>query len=71
MNRCRGCAAKVRWVTTASGRKMPVDPDPVRPDGERLFVWPDGEVGRTHPGFTSGYVSHFATCPKAGSFRKR
>jgi len=39
---CRGCGAKLYWIVTQAGKRMPVDPDG---------------------------TSHFATCPKADSFR--
>jgi hypothetical protein len=41
---CRGCSARVYWIVTTGGRRMPVNPDG---------------------------VSHFATCPSAGDFRKK
>jgi len=76
---CRSCRAPVRWVVTAAnGRRMPLDPDPVK-DGN---VWIDGmqdgvplvkvalcadDVPRNVP---IRYVSHFVTCPDAAEWRK-
>lgn len=55
---CRGCGAGVLWAVTAAGKKMPLDPKPVSGiDVE------SGEVRRVR-------VSHFATCPNAGDFRR-
>lgn len=55
---CRGCGAGVLWTVTAGGKKMPLDPKPVSGiDVE------SGEVRRVR-------VSHFATCPNAGDFRR-
>lgn len=54
---CRGCQAPILWVTTPTGRRIPLDPQPV------LAL-----VGQGH---VLGRVSHFATCPKANSFRRR
>jgi len=77
---CRSCRAPVRWcITAATGKRMPVDPDPV-PDGNIFVHHIEGgtpiievtlshdEVPRSVP-FT--YVSHFVTCPAADSWRKQ
>jgi hypothetical protein len=60
---CAYCPAKIRWVTTASGRPMPVDATPLtvvildRPrDGWRFNRRPWARVAQA-------YVPHFATCP--------
>lgn len=50
---------------------MPVDPEPVQVDGVKLLIFPDGVMAKTHLGFTTGSVSHFATCEKAQSFKKK
>ena len=47
------------------------------PGGQAVIVTEDGRVSKGRdavifaPGKTRGYVSHFATCPKAGEMRKR
>ncbi len=79
---CKGCGKKILWTTTKAGRPMPCDPEIVRfrpmtrfgPDqGPEKFMTPEGLVRRgirDPEGTMEGYVSHFATCPKAGEFRK-
>lgn len=55
---CRGCGAHIVWIRTKAGRLNPCDPK------ELAVVTEAGEVVR-------GRVSHFATCPRAGEFRRR
>lgn len=69
----RGCGAPVRWVRLASGRWVPLDPEPVL-DGN-IVVGPDGTAsyltksdGEVDP--TRRFVSHFATCPQSRHYRK-
>jgi hypothetical protein len=54
--RCRTCNAKIIFLETASGKRMPVDSDTVEPDDETF----DG----------SRHASHFAVCPAANQHRK-
>lgn len=81
MARCKACGAKIVWVKTAVGRVMPCNPEKVlywqtRSGGQRV-VTPSGDVVSavlyglpgTHTGI--GYISHFATCPGADTFRRR
>lgn len=56
-SRCRGCAKEIRWATLPTGKKVPLDPQPV------LALLAEGHV-------ELGRVNHFATCPKAESFRR-
>ena len=58
-----------------SGRPMPCDPEIIRftKGGTQAYVTPDGFVIHGTPkqdGELMGYISHFATCPKANGFRK-
>lgn len=70
---CRKCAAPLRWVLTAKKHPMPIDYSPV--DGGNIVFVAPGEVaylGKSQGGPRAGqdtYVSHFATCPFAKSFR--
>lgn len=75
---CKGCGARIIWIRTANGKQIPCDPEriPYRTDlhnGDLKLIDP---VGRLCVGFLDvdsdryGYVSHFATCPVAGKFRK-
>ena len=61
---CRSCKAEVYWIVTASGKRMPIE---CAVDGG-LSPWKgvpgDGDMaGRG--------ISHFATCPQAGTWRQR
>jgi len=73
---CRSCHAPILWVTTPSGKKMPLDPDPVdHADGSALFVYcGDNEVRPSTKGDRLSdaveYASHFSTCPDAGQWRE-
>ena len=77
---CRWCGADIAFIKTIAGKSVPVDAECVsfspNEKGPCLFVMPDGTTKR---GFKTneekgdsefGYVSHFATCPEAGKFRK-
>lgn len=73
---CRSCGATVYWVTTGSGKLMPVDPPGTHPK-PNLEVWRDlqtGELhlGNPHPDSTvRRTTSHYATCPDADDWRTR
>lgn len=54
--RCRSCRARIIWLATAAGRKMPVDADTVEPEDE---VFEQGK-----------HVSHFSTCPDGDKWRR-
>ena len=56
---CKGCGAEIIW-RRLSGRWHPCDP-------KKFTIVIDEDGGR----LVSGYESHFATCPKAGEFRKQ
>jgi hypothetical protein len=67
MGTCRGCGAEVIWCKTAKGKSMPLDAVPFSEGNIRIV---DGVANYGDKG-TGPYVSHFATCPKAGDWRKR
>ena len=81
MPKCRACGAPISWIKTRSGRVMPVNAMGERykpePEGKALFVTKDGRVerGTRYPdrnlNVCIGYISHFATCPKAEEMRKK
>ena len=76
MATCKGCGKKIIWIG-----KMPCDPDQIiyrqEKRGNLKVVTQNGEVlsavlfdnPETATGI--GYISHFATCPKADQFRRR
>lgn len=74
MATCKKCFAEIKWITTAAGRYLPVDPGEV--SGVDLkeidtLITPDGEIlkGKNAvEGF--GYIPHWATCPNAEEFKK-
>jgi len=81
---CRACGAEIGFIKTVAGKTMPVNAEAVyfipESTAKDVFVMPDGTV--THGRATTenaeplavepviGYISHFATCPKADFFRK-
>lgn len=79
---CRACGARIMFLKTAAGKTMPVDEKGTFflevKDGPELFVLGDGTTARgqrvspeqREDADRFGYVSHFATCPKADQFRK-
>ena len=76
---CRGCGQEIIWIRMKSGKAMPCDPElmAVYEGGKKTFVSEEGQIltGTAHKDIGGkllghGRVSHFATCPKAGSFRK-
>lgn len=79
--KCRGCGAPIVFVKTTAGKQMPCNPGRVpfwiKKNGSGRVVTLSGEVlscefdgpRSTVSGF--GFVSHFSTCPNAGSFRKK
>lgn len=82
--KCRSCGAKLEWIETASGRKMPCNEDQVyyteNPKGKDKVVTPDGQVlrcdiipedGPLDQATGWGYQPHWATCPDADKFRKK
>ena len=77
---CRACGQQIMWIKTTAGKAMPVNPlaTPYWPaeGAAGKIVTPDGSVVSCHFDGTRenakfGYVSHFATCPAAGSFRRK
>lgn len=71
MSTCRSCGARITWLETAGGKKIPVDEDPV-PDGNIIVVGKMAHVlGKGQETTEPRYVSHFVTCPQAGEWRGR
>ena len=77
---CRGCGRPIIWIRTGGKKSMPCDPEPVTywqtPGGCQKIVTRNGEVlsaelnGPEDKATGVGYISHFATCPKADMFRR-
>lgn len=83
---CKGCGAEIRWIQLKStGRKMPVDPEPVwvlpgvgrntfiREDGGTVIGSRIGDAWDDDPDANTvqAYESHYASCPVGGQFRTR
>ena len=78
---CRACRAPIGFIKTVAGKTVPVDAEGVNflpdPNGKELFVLIDGSTQRgtrveeESNSSQIGYISHFATCPKAEQFRRR
>ncbi len=75
MSTCLSCHAPIVWALTASGKRLPVDPDPVA-EGN-LAIGPEDPprvryLSKSDTVCTSEWrgVSHFATCPDAKLHRK-
>jgi hypothetical protein len=72
--RCRTCGARVLWVVTERGNKMPLDADPdpagrfVLADGDPPLAVYVGEGSAARPG-EGRYQSHFASCPDSKKWR--
>lgn len=77
---CRSCGAPILWTATPAGNSIPLDAEP-RADGNVRLGWVGGvevaivlnDPAERAAGQIAGpmFVSHFATCPDADSWRKR
>lgn len=71
-SKCRSCGFPIWWATLPSGKLSPFDVEPVHEGGFHL----EGDPLRATPVAPllrrgkKGWVSHFATCPHAGDWRK-
>lgn len=74
--RCNSCGAPIRWVETPTGKRMPLDPEPVvggnieiGDDGiARVFGKAEADVRAANGDLL--HKSHFATCPTASQHRQ-
>lgn len=81
MAKCKGCGAEIIWIMSPAGKVIPCDPIEVpywkRSKANGKIVTPNGEViscelyGDPETVTGIGYVPHWATCPKAGEFRRK
>lgn len=85
MAKCRSCDAEITWAWTTGGKKMPVDTEPNPNRGNLVLLRshdPDGPLVLALSDLTQEariaaarhevlYVSHFATCPEAATWRER
>lgn len=73
MSPCKKCGKPMRWVDTATGSHLPIDPDPV-PDGN-IMLLENGlctivPLEERAACVAPLFKSHFATCPSASEFRR-
>ena len=72
---CRSCKAFVRFIrSTKSGKNIIVNADPVTSDGTNprlALVLETGVVMRNPPKGTTGWITHFATCPNANEWKRK
>lgn len=74
---CRSCKAPIFWATTSQmGRKVPVDVEP-RSDGNIIIEGDPSDdngvakyIEADNPYTGPRYVSHFATCPQAKTWKR-
>lgn len=79
MARCKSCGANIKFIRLKSGKWNPVDIEKhsiiIDDAGKEVLITEDGDVIRGRLASyedganRSGYISHFATCPQASSFR--
>lgn len=77
MPTCRSCGADIEWVRTSKGN-MPLDLEP-NPAGnavvhsrDRITVYPSAErAAAAGVRLEDLRISHFATCPESGAWRRR
>lgn len=77
---CDSCSAQIAWAVTDTGKAMPVDLEP-SPRGNVILavkntVLHAGVLGvnraaGARQGGQQLHLSHFATCPYAGQYRRR
>lgn len=84
--KCRSCGQPILWVQMASGRSMPLDPEPTETGTIIIHMGPaigmekgrvqtkeetEDRLRRKEPAARVAYVSHFATCPEAQTWRTK
>jgi hypothetical protein len=71
MSQCRSCHAPVFWVLTETGKRMPLDADPV--SGGKMILYDNNTRARVAKNGEPGprYMPHFATCPQVDDWRPK
>lgn len=76
---CNGptCTARIRWVITLAGARMPLEPQP-DPDGNVIAVrLEDGSIrarvltGAELPAQQTAWMPHWRNCPDSPEYRRR
>lgn len=71
---CRGCGQEIVWIKTVSGKSIPCDPKVIIFEegfGRRTLVTDNGVVIARPKIGEAGREPHWATCPKASSFKTK
>ena len=68
MSICQGCGADIEFVKSkTTGKAMPIDPASKE---KRVAIVSVNDDDEKEARVLDTYISHFATCPKAGEFRR-
>lgn len=76
-DQCNYCAAPIRWLTTSTGKRMPVDAQPDRERGNvvRLgglaAVLGKGPAAAARDQGVDAYLHHAVTCPYAAQWNTK
>ena len=71
MSFCKSCGKRIDWyVVAASGKRMPIDPEPAPNGNVRVDVVANAVEVVPAGSHVPLYLSHFATCPSAAKHRK-
>lgn len=73
MSTCRSCGAEILWARTSGGKRVPLDAKPERRYAVVGYNLPLEEAPSSDApvvALTDTYVTHFATCPDADSWRR-
>ncbi len=73
---CKSCGASIVWAKAVSGKNVPLDAEPrddgtiaIDAKGRAMVLVKDMMLDPNWP--RERYVSHFATCPNAETWRRR
>ena len=67
--RCQYCHRVIRWCTTTTGHRIPVDPTPAEHGNLRIDETSDPAVAHVVAVAPGLHIAHFATCPGADHAR--
>ena len=78
MPKCKGCGKEIRWIKTAKGKNMPLDPEPKKMvvirkrelTGSALYRNKYRTEDKEYAVVIDAYMPHWATCVKAEDFKK-
>jgi len=72
---CRGCGAPVIWKYTESGKRMPLDAEPIPEPAAGAYRIEGGLCLAASPMFdppgTTYFMNHWATCKTPEAFRSK